>query len=680
MKKFPGVLVAGALLSNCGGGGGGGTAVPAPVNGSPVLAQAQAQVSIKIPNRVASQLRYGKYIPASAGSVRISVVAVNGAPPSPAIADIVQPLSPTAQGCSNATGSLICKINATLPIANVTLAVSLYQSADGLGPPLATNTVTANIVSGVTTNVSLTLGGVPASVSLGGPVVTAADGTTQTIQLPVTVRDASGATIIAPGTYSSPVNFTISGDPNGALSFANPQLAGPAQTGQTTQALTYNSAKALTSATITATITGATPATEQVNPLVYTPTTLTKMVINGATASVQVSEAGYSGAFAVSGASPNTTSCVQVNCTPATAGGSVTINVSPASVANLATLAVADSNGITAHIPLGVASAGGGPGIPGNPSFFFDAINAGATSPRLPVAGADGNVWFVESQGSLMYPAAMAPTTGVPTAGPSPFAIEARTPFVALANISSDALGPDGKVWFVDSSHRQIDVVATPGGPIVVQSTNNLVSIPDVIGMGPDNQMWIYGTRAMAPTSAIMEMAPNGATSLMTLTGATLGTVSSMLTGPDGNLWFTQTAPSAIGTITPGGFVTLYSGASGLTGTPNPGLAIGADGCMWFTENSPNAVTKIRPGSGNISEYTIGLSALANPIGGIAEGGDGNIWFAEQGTGSVARVTTSGVISEYSSGGNQPTAMVLAPNGQLWFVEQTKASLGWLTY
>lgn len=676
MRKIPAVLVAGSLLSNCGGGGGGSPQLPAPVSGSPILAQAKAQVSIKIPNSVAASLRRPKYIPSNAGSVRIHVTSVNGLPPSPAIPDVIQALSPTAQGCSTTSGGLVCTVIATLPIASVTLSVSLYQSSDASGTALATNTVTANVASGVTTSIALTLGGVPATISLGGPIVTAADGTTKTIALPINVMDASGATIIAPGTYSAPVNLAISGDPNGALSLSSTTVTGPSATGQTAVTLTYNSSRLLTSATITATATGSTPATTQVNPLVYSPTSLPAMVINGLAGSITVSEANYAGAFTVGGASPNSATCVPANCTPATAGGQVTINVQPASIAGFVTMSVSDATNVTASVPLKVASVGGGPSVPGNPQFWFDALPTGQTSPKLPFAGSDGNIWFVESQGSFSYPATMS-TSGAATAGISHFVEPAREPFVSLANIASAALGPDGDGWFVDSGHNQIDRVAPATLAISVSAVTAAISIPDIIAEGPDNLMWLYGTATGSPV--IVEMAPNGTVATMALTGSTLGTVTSMISGPDGNMWFTQTAPSGVGKITPGGAVTLYT--SGITGTPNPGLAIGADGCMWFTESTPNAVTKIRPSSGTITEYTSGISGSATSIGGIAEGGDGNIWFTEQGTGNVDRSTTNGLISEYFSGsGNQPTSLVLAPNGQLWFTEQTKASLGWLSY
>src|SRR5262249_36642881 len=150
--------------------------------------------------------------------------------------------------------------------------------------------------------------------------------------------------------------------------------------------------------------------------------------------------------------------------------------------------------------------------------------------------------------------------------------------FVTSAVINSVASGPDGNVWYADGANNQIDVVS-PGGSIAVYSTNNNVSVPDVLATGPDNQMWIYGTTSLSPFRAIMEMAPNGATSLLALTGASIGSITSMIAAPDGNMWFSQTSPNGIGFVTPAGAVTIYNAGAGLSGTPTAGLALGSDGC-----------------------------------------------------------------------------------------------------
>ena len=666
MRKIPAVLVAGTLLSNCGGGGG---SPQLPVPNAPKEPTTTASFSIKVPASVAGpNARRGKYIPANAGSVRVSVTSVNGAAPNPAIPDIIQAISPTATGCTMASGNLVCTVTAIVPVGQVALTVTIYQSGNGTGTPLATNVVNVTINASGTSVVAVTLGGVPSTIQLGGQLVVPADGAIHTLPLNVSVQDASGATIIAPGTYSVPITLAITGDPNGALTPATTQVTGPAASGPNIVAIAYNSAKPLTSATITASATGSTSATASVDPLVYSPTNLSSMVINGLAGSITVSEAEYGGVFAIAGAAPNTTTCVPTNCTPTTAGGQVTINVQPASVAGLVTMTVSDTNSVAASVPLGVAATTGMLSIPGAPSFFFDPLTAGYTSPIDPVVGGDGRIWVSERNGTNTYAGAMTLSTGV----------TANYPIGTTSTvITSVAAGPDGNVWYVDDMNLQVDIVA-PNGAYSVNTTNGALSVPDVVAEGPDNQMWVFGTRFLPPANGVATIGTNGSSALLNLTGSNLGTVMTMQVGPDGNMWFVQRIPSAVGTITPGGFVTLYT--SGLTGTPNPGLALGADGCMWFTESSPNVVGKIQPGTGAIHEFNTGYAAGMTSLGGVAEGADGDIWFSEQGANSVGRITTSGAISNYTPGGHSFQSLVLAPNGQLWFSDPTGANLGWLTY
>ncbi|HTA37620.1 MAG TPA: hypothetical protein VK760_01020, partial [Candidatus Acidoferrales bacterium] len=71
--------------------------------------------------------------------------------------------------------------------------------------------------------------------------------------------------------------------------------------------------------------------------------------------------------------------------------------------------------------------------------------------------------------------------------------------------------------------------------------------------------------------------------------------------GPDGNIWFTESAGNKIGKMTTVGAVTEYpvpTGASGLTN-----IVAGPDsGPMWFVESSASKVGKIT-GNGTISEF-----------------------------------------------------------------------------
>lgn len=156
-----------------------------------------------------------------------------------------------------------------------------------------------------------------------------------------------------------------------------------------------------------------------------------------------------------------------------------------------------------------------------------------------------------------------------------------------------------------------------------------------------------------------------------------------IVTGPDGNLWFTRNSPDNVGPptgtvakMTPSGAVTEFS--TGISGAYVGGITAGPDGNLWFTEHaafSPQGwVARITP-SGTVTEFSNGLTEAP---GSITAGSDGNLWFTEPG-GGIGRITTSGEITEIanaSGGGHDITA---GPDGNLWFTEYSSNLIGRVT-
>lgn len=65
---------------------------------------------------------------------------------------------------------------------------------------------------------------------------------------------------------------------------------------------------------------------------------------------------------------------------------------------------------------------------------------------------------------------------------------------------------------------------------------------------------------------------------------------------------------------------------------------------------------------------------------GIAGGSDGAVWFTNRGNASIGRITTAGVVTNYTDPtlGNV-TGMVAGPDGALWFTDTNSASIGRIT-
>jgi len=169
----------------------------------------------------------------------------------------------------------------------------------------------------------------------------------------------------------------------------------------------------------------------------------------------------------------------------------------------------------------------------------------------------------------------------------------------------------------------------------------------------------------ITPTGAVVEFS----------TGLNPGAnPTGITTGPDGNLWFTDTGtPKAIGRITPAGDIHEFS--TGLDASDSPyRIVTGSDGNLWFTDQGTRrAIGRITP-SGGITLFTAGLNPMSSPNG-ITAGADGNIWFADAGSpGAVGRVTPAGIITELTAGltpGDNPYSITAGADGAVWFADSS---------
>ena len=545
-------LIAGLVaIAGCSGGG----SVPRGQTTTNSL-QGSATFTISVPKVTSSSAaRTPQYVSPNTGSLRISFVSVNGSPPSPPIADTIVQLSSGTNGCSTSSSALTCTVTLGAPVGSDVFALTIYQSADATGSALATSNLSATITANTANNLSITLGGVVSTITLSpNPMVAAADGSTHTFTLGVTAKDASGATIIAPGNYSSAINLAVSGDANGAIQLSSSQLTAPPNSGGTNSVtVTYDASKTLTSATITASASGATSATASVNPIVYSPANLNALVVGGSNGTISVSEAGYTGVFTVSGAgSLASVSCSPVSCAPASAGGTVTVTVAPSS-AGTGTLTLTDTHSVAASVSLKVASTSGGIGVPGPPVIteFSAGISAGS-SPEGITAGPDGNLWFTERFGNR-----------IGRITPSGTVTEFSSGISANSQPYGITAGPDGNLWFAEYNGNRIGRI-TPSGTV---------------------------TEFSSGISASSE--PDGITA-----------------GPDGNLWFTEFLGNRIGRISPSGTVTEFF--IGFSSSNPVGITAGPDGNLWFAERTGNRIGRIIP-NGTVIEFSSGISASSQP-------------------------------------------------------------------
>lgn len=197
-------------------------------------------------------------------------------------------------------------------------------------------------------------------------------------------------------------------------------------------------------------------------------------------------------------------------------------------------------------------------------------------------------------------------------------------------------------------------------------------SKPMGIALGSDGNLWF----TESATSKIGTLGSNGKITEQVTPASKaepIGIASG--SGPALNVWFTETRLARVAQITTTGPPYIEYTLPDASARPTR-LTLGADGNMWCTDPGTNSIWRIkqikRPPHVVFTQFH--LTGNAQPFA-ITTGPDSALWFTEPGTNSIGRLPVSGhPLREFSltPSGAQPAGIAPANNGQLWFVE-TKA-------
>lgn len=160
-----------------------------------------------------------------------------------------------------------------------------------------------------------------------------------------------------------------------------------------------------------------------------------------------------------------------------------------------------------------------------------------------------------------------------------------------------------------------------------------------------------------------------------------------IVAGPDGALWFVETAVNKIGRISTAGVVTEYPvPTAGAIDTDQGFLAVGQDGALWFNEDLVNKIGRITT-EGKVTEFVLPdefkpTREQDSPIRAIVAGPDGALWVTSSAENAVVKLTMDGkIVAKYvlPNAGSGPVGMAVGPDGALWFVEKSANQIGRIT-
>ena len=196
-------------------------------------------------------------------------------------------------------------------------------------------------------------------------------------------------------------------------------------------------------------------------------------------------------------------------------------------------------------------------------------------------------------------------------------------------------------------------------------------SVPTGICTGPDGNLWFTNSGAgqIGKLDSLTHQV-----SLVNLPNPACKPVG-ICTGPDGNLWFTEEVDGKLGVLTTGGVLNHeFSVGQGPTA-----IVTGSDGNLWVTLQTANQVGRMTP-AGGVTLYPV-PTANAAPTG-ITLAADGSIWFAEQNIAQIAQISPAGSVTEWAlqmpAGGVTPVpvAVTTTSDGAVWYTDLANNCVG----
>jgi streptogramin lyase len=281
--------------------------------------------------------------------------------------------------------------------------------------------------------------------------------------------------------------------------------------------------------------------------------------------------------------------------------------------------------------------------------------------PDAMAAAQDGSLWFTDLSTSTPRVGRVDPATGRSTLYELPVT---GTVSFRNAQVTGIAPGPDGAMWFTGRSSGAIGRIDA-SGTVTAYATG---LVPVELTTGPDQAIWFT---ANGGTIGRLDPATGQVASYPTPNGRN-GTpaMGGIVTGPDGDLWFTEPGAGKVGRIDPATHaVTEY--ATPVADSMPSGIAAGPDGKLWVTEAAAGNIASVDPLSGGMREYP--LPATLSAPARIISGPGGHLWFTEPGRGLIGHLDPAAPPAGTRNPAVPPVRAGFAPNGAARFMNQCPA-------
>jgi streptogramin lyase len=235
--------------------------------------------------------------------------------------------------------------------------------------------------------------------------------------------------------------------------------------------------------------------------------------------------------------------------------------------------------------------------------------------------GPDGDIWFTDPTAALI--GKIDPTT----LAVSEYPINGGKPAGGIA------VGPDGDLWFTEPVAGKVGKIDPSTDAVTEYALPSATSQPLGISAGSDGNVWFTET-GNRTGGIIGEIFPSSGEISEYPTAGSL-TPQRIISGPDGNIYFSQILSESLGGSLGEINVTTHV-ATRYDAPADSGLMIGSDGQIWFTTSSltDRAAPTIGEFDVNTQLWSVKVVTGIGPYAdswptSLATGSDGNIWANE---------------------------------------------------
>ena len=294
-----------------------------------------------------------------------------------------------------------------------------------------------------------------------------------------------------------------------------------------------------------------------------------------------------------------------------------------------------------------------------------------------------GNIEFFELQDGVLVGVKCETKTGdtcnfdvgttwkpAPQQANSPLIIEHKIPTPA-AHAGGIKVGPDGALWFVETTAQQIGCIRVDG--VVTEyplPDGGIAEAQGFIGVGPDGALWFN----MDDANKLGRITPAGEITQFDLPEG-LSPIRELVTGADGALWATSRGMSAIIKLTTDGTIAAQY-ALPRDGSNPTGMIVGPDKALWFVENGVNQIGRITT-EGQLTEYAL-PDENSSPLR-LTVGPDNAVWFTMFNVNKIGRIDSDGKITTFDAPAMGPVGITTGADGALWFTGYSSTEIGRMT-